>query len=45
MEGYSFQGYYTTAEGPANPLSGKLTDLTPIYNDVTFYAYYEALSA
>lgn len=44
-EGYSFQGYYTTAEGPANPLSGKLTDLTPIYNDVTFYAYYEALSA
>ena len=45
MDGYSFQGYYTTAEGPANPLSGKLTDLTPIYNDITFYAYYEALSA
>ena len=40
-EGYSFEGYYTTAEGPSNPLSGKLTDLTPIFSDVTFYAYYE----
>lgn len=30
-EGYSFEGYYTTAEGPSNPLSGKLTDLTPIF--------------
>lgn len=39
-EGKSFAGYYTTAEGPANPLSGKLTDLTPIYRDIVFYAYY-----
>lgn len=38
--GFIFGGYYTTPEGPNNPLSGKLTDLTPIYNDVTFYAYY-----
>ena len=44
MEGYSFEGYYTTPEGPANPLSGRLTDLTPIFEDTTFYAYYEVLS-
>lgn len=39
-EGKKFAGYYTTIEGPENPLSGKLTDLTPIYRDTTFYAYY-----
>ena len=39
-DGFVFNGYYTTAEGPLNPLSGKLTDLTPIYSDVTFYANY-----
>lgn len=44
MEGYSFEGYYTTPEGPDNPLSGRLTDLTPIFRDTTFYAYYEVLS-
>lgn len=44
-DGYSFKGYYTTPEGPLNPLSGNLTDLTPIYSDVTFYAYYEASNA
>ena len=42
-EGFSFVGYYTTPEGPANPLSGKLTDLTPIYSDITFYAQYEEI--
>lgn len=42
-EGFSFAGYYTTPEGPANPLSGKLTDLTPIYSDITFYAQYEEI--
>lgn len=42
-EGFSFTGYYTTPEGPANPLSGKLTDLTPIYSDITFYAQYEEI--
>lgn len=40
LEGKSFAGYYSTAEGPLNPLSGKLTDLTPIYRDIVFYAYY-----
>lgn len=44
MDGYSFEGYYTTPEGPDNPLSGRLTDLTPIFRDTTFYAYYEVLS-
>ncbi len=43
MEGFSFEGYYTTPEGPDNPLSGKLTDLTPIYRDITFYAHYEKI--
>ena len=38
--GFVFNGYYTTPEGPDNPLSGKLTDLTPIYQDITFYAHY-----
>ena len=38
--GFIFDGYYTTPEGPNNPLSGKLTDLTPIYGDLTFYAFY-----
>lgn len=42
-DGYSFAGYYTTSEGPINPLSGKLTDLTPIYRDTIFYAYYEKI--
>ena len=41
MSGHSFEGYYTTPEGPENPLSGKLTDLTPIYRDTVFYAHYE----
>lgn len=43
LDGHSFEGYYTTPEGPENPLSGKLTDLTPIYRDITFYAYYVKL--
>ena len=38
--GFRFEGYYTTPEGPANALSGKLTDLTPVYSDTTFYAHY-----
>ena len=41
LEGKTFMGYYTTVDGPLNPLSGKLTDLTPIFRDQTFYAYYE----
>lgn len=40
-DGSTFAGYYTTPEGPQNVFSGKLTDLTPIYSDMTFYAYYE----
>ena len=40
-EGMKFIGYYTTIEGKENPLSGKLTDLTPIFSDITFYAQYE----
>ena len=40
-EGMTFIGYYSTIEGPNNPLSGKLDDLTPIYGDVTFYAQYK----
>ena len=43
-EGFAFEGYYTTPEGPENPYSGKLTDLTPIYSDMTFYAHYEAIN-
>ena len=43
-EGFNFKGYYTTTEGPANPLSGKLTDLTPIFEDVEFFAYYEEIT-
>ena len=42
-DGFSFEGYYTTPEGPENPLSGRLTDLTPIFSDITFYAYYEEI--
>ena len=42
-DGFTFEGYYTTIEGPANPLSGRLTDLTPINSDITFYAYYEEI--
>ena len=42
-DGFTFAGYYTTKEGPLNPLSGKLTDLTPIYRDTVFYAYYEVI--
>lgn len=42
-DGFTFEGYYTTPEGPANPLSGRLTDLTPIYSDIEFFAYYEAI--
>ena len=38
MEGYSFEGYYTTPEGPANPLSGRLTDLTPIFEDTNTFS-------
>ena len=41
-DGHVFLGYYTTPEGPKNPISGKLTDLTPIFSDNIFYAYYEA---
>ena len=37
---FRFAGYYTSPEGPENPLSGKLTDLTPIYSDMSFYAYF-----
>lgn len=40
-DGAKFIGFYTLPEGPNDPLSGKLTDLTPIYNDMTFYACYE----
>ena len=43
LDGYSFEGYYTTPEGPLNVFSGKLTDLTPIYSDIDFYAYYVKL--
>lgn len=39
-DGFKFAGYYTSPEGPENPLSGKLTDLTPIYSDMSFYAYF-----
>lgn len=42
-DGFVFAGYYTTPEGPKNPLSGKLTDLTPIFSDMYFYAYYEEI--
>ena len=42
-ENCKFIGYYTTPEGPLNPLSGKLTDLVPIYSDYTFYASYEEI--
>ncbi len=42
-DGHYFLGYYTTKEGPINPFSGKLTDLTPIYKDTVFYAYYEEI--
>ena len=42
-DGFVFDGYYTTIEGPDNPLSGKLTDLTPIYEDMIFYAHYEEI--
>lgn len=42
-DGFSFEGYYTTPEGPENPLSGRLTDLTPIFSDIIFYAYYEEI--
>lgn len=39
-EGFTFEGYYTTPEGPENLFSGKLDDLTIITKDITFYAYY-----
>lgn len=39
-DGFKFEGYYTSPEGPENPISGKLTDLTPIYSDMSFYAYF-----
>ena len=39
-DGFKFAGYYTSPEGSENPLSGKLTDLTPIYSDMSFYAYF-----
>lgn len=39
-DGFKFAGYYTSPEGPENPISGKLTDLTPIYSDMSFYAYF-----
>ena len=40
-EGKTFKGWYTSNLGPTNPISGRVTDVTPLFQDMTLYAYYE----
>lgn len=40
-EGYTFLGWYTSVN-QKNPTVGKFTDLTPVYSDMTLYAWWEA---
>lgn len=38
-DGYTFVGWYTSRE--ISQVTGQLTEITPIFNDVTFYAIWE----
>ncbi len=40
-EGYKFIGWYTSVN-QNNQTAGKFTDLTPVYSDMTLYAWWEA---
>lgn len=40
-----FLGWYTSLEGPNDPLAGKLTYLTPIAQDVTVYPCFQEVAA
>lgn len=43
-DGSIFVGWYTSSSGPHDPNSGKLTDLTPINANWTFYACFEEIA-
>ena len=40
-DGSIFIGWYTSKDGPNDPLGAKITSITPITKDITAYACYE----